>query len=169
VEVSSRTVNAWALMRPCAELSDVTVGVLGRSLEISPVEIVAISCLSNHYHALLVAEDQQQLSRFMQHFQGNLSQEIARLVGWDGPLWSRRYDGIIVSDEPEVQWARLRYVLGAGAKEGLVESPLEWPGVHAAWERYESSGTKKWGTKKWGRRWPAIACASLLRSRNWPT
>ncbi len=37
VEVSSRTVNAWALLRPSAELSDVTVGVLGRSLEISPV------------------------------------------------------------------------------------------------------------------------------------
>ncbi|MCP4659778.1 MAG: hypothetical protein GY856_30615 [bacterium] len=35
VEVSSRTVNAWALMRPCAELSDVTVGVLGRSLELA--------------------------------------------------------------------------------------------------------------------------------------
>jgi len=132
VEVSSRTVNAWALMRPCPELSDVTVGVLGRSLEISPVEIVAICCMSNHYHALLVADDQQQLSRFMQHFQSNLSREVARLVGWKGPLWSRRYDGIVVSDEPEVQWERLRYVLASGAKEGLVESPLQWPGVHAA-------------------------------------
>ncbi|MCP4573827.1 MAG: hypothetical protein GY838_15830, partial [bacterium] len=132
VEVSSRTVNAWALMRPCDELSDVTVGVLGRSLEISPVEIVAVSFMSTHHHMLLVADDQQQLSRFMQHFQGNLSQEIGRIVGWKGPLWSRRYDGIVVSDEPEVQWARLRYVLGSGAKEGLVESPLEWPGVHAA-------------------------------------
>jgi len=49
VEVSSRTVNAWALLRPSAELSDVTVGVLGRALEISPIEIVAISCLSNHW------------------------------------------------------------------------------------------------------------------------
>ncbi len=39
VEVSSRPVNAWALMRPSAELSDATVGVLGRSLEISPVEV----------------------------------------------------------------------------------------------------------------------------------
>jgi len=97
VEVSSRTVNAWALMRPSAELSDVTVGVLGRSLEISPVEIVALSCLSNHYHALLVVDDQQQLTRFMQHFQSNLAREIGRLVGWRGPLWSRRYDGIVVS------------------------------------------------------------------------
>ncbi len=49
VEVSSRTVNAWALMRPSTELSDVTVGVLGRTLEISPVEGAAYSFLSNHY------------------------------------------------------------------------------------------------------------------------
>ncbi|MCP4662082.1 MAG: hypothetical protein GY856_42305, partial [bacterium] len=65
VEVSSRTVNAWALMRPCAQLSDVTVGVLGRSLEISPVGIVALSCLSNHHPLRRVARDQQGLSRFM--------------------------------------------------------------------------------------------------------
>ncbi|MCP4657277.1 MAG: hypothetical protein GY856_17850 [bacterium] len=36
VELSSRTVNAWALLRPSEDLNDVTVGVLGRSLEISP-------------------------------------------------------------------------------------------------------------------------------------
>jgi len=64
VEVSSRTVNVWALMRPCAELSDVTVGVLGRSLEISPVEIVAICCMSNHYHALLVGNTGLRLVHF---------------------------------------------------------------------------------------------------------
>jgi len=132
VEVSSRTVNAWALLRPSAELSDVTVGVLGRSLEISPVEVVAVSFMSNHWHGLLVVEDQQRLSRFMQHFQGNLAREVGRIVGWKGPLWSRRYDGIVVSDEPKVQWKRLRYVLENSVKEGLCESPLEWPGVHAA-------------------------------------
>ncbi|MCP4686022.1 MAG: hypothetical protein GY867_11355 [bacterium] len=86
VEVSCRTVNAWALLRPSAELSDVTVGVLGRSLEISPVELVAVSFMSNHWHGLLVAEDQQQLSRFMQHFQGNLAREVGRIVGWKGPM-----------------------------------------------------------------------------------
>ena len=37
-----------------------------------------------------------------------------------------------VSDEPEVQLARLRYILAHGVKEGLVPSPLQWPGVHAA-------------------------------------
>jgi hypothetical protein len=132
VEVSSRTVNAWALLRPSPELTEVTVGVLGRALEVSPLEVVALSCLSNHYHALLVVDDQQQLSRFMQHFQSNLSKEVGRIVGWKGPLWSRRYDGIVVSDQRQMQWERLKYVLQQGVKEELVESPLEWPGVHAA-------------------------------------
>jgi len=73
--------------------------------------------MSNHVDALLVAYDQQQLSRFMQHF--------ARLVGWKGPLWSRRYDGIVVSDEPDVQWARLRYVLGR-ERNGVCPAVSSW-------------------------------------------
>ncbi len=80
------------------------VGVLGRSLEISPLELVALCVVSTHYHMLAVVHDQQQLSRFMQHFQGNLSRELGRLIGWRGPLWSRRYDGIVVSDEPKVHF-----------------------------------------------------------------
>ncbi len=132
VELSSRAVNSWALLRPSEELNDVTVGVLGRSLEISPLEVIALCVASTHYHMLVVVHDQQQLSRFMQHFQGNMSREVGRLIGWRGPLWSRRYDGIVVSDEPKVQWGRLRYLVKHGVKENLVESPLEWPGVHAA-------------------------------------
>ena len=68
----------------------------------------------------------------MQHLAANISKEIGRIREWSGTLWHRRYDAIVVSDEPEAQWQRLRYVLSHGAKEGLVESPLDWPGVHAA-------------------------------------
>ncbi len=39
---------------------------------------------------------------------------------------------IVVSDEPHVQWSRLKYLLANGVKEGLVESPLDWPGVSCA-------------------------------------
>ena len=68
----------------------------------------------------------------MQHASCNLSKEIGRLRGSSGPLWARRYDGIVVSDEPEKQWERLRYLLANGVKEGLVESPYDWPGLNAA-------------------------------------
>jgi hypothetical protein len=37
-----------------------------------------------------------------------------------------------VSDEPEAQRGRLKYILSHGVKEFLVEKVREWPGVHAA-------------------------------------
>jgi hypothetical protein len=64
----------------------------------------------------------------MTHLNTNLSKEIGRHRGWRG-LWRRRYHHAIVSDEPEAQLARLRYVLGQGCKEGLVRSPKDWPGA----------------------------------------
>jgi REP element-mobilizing transposase RayT len=158
VEVSCRTIRALALLRPSRRMREITVGVLGRAREVSPVEVCAFSCLSNHYHGLLVVRDQQELTRFMHHFQGNLAREVGRHVRWHGPVWSRRYDGMVVTDEPEAQWARLKYVLSNSVKEGLVESPLEWQGAHAAgalvhgepMEGYWWNRTKEWAAARRG-------------------
>jgi hypothetical protein len=62
-------------------------------------------------------------------FSGNLAKEAGRLYRWREKFWSRRYRAIVVSDEPEIQIARLRYLLANGCKEGLVRSPKEWPGA----------------------------------------
>ena len=61
----------------------------------------------------------------------NLSKEIGVLHDWPGRLWARRYRAIQVSDEEEDQVARLKYILGAGVKEHLVDRAIEWPGVHS--------------------------------------
>ncbi len=115
--------------------------------------------MANHVHCLVVVHDQQQLSRFMQHLAGNISKEIGgRLRDWRGAFWERRYDGIVVSDEPEAQWRRLKYHLSHGVKEGLVESPLRWPGVHAArslahgepMEGYWFNRSKEWSARNRG-------------------
>ena len=69
----------------------------------------------------------------MQHLAGNLSKEVGgRLRDWSGSLWQRRFDQIVVSDEPDAQWTRLKYLLSHGVKEELCASPMDWPGVHAA-------------------------------------
>ncbi len=136
VEISCRTIGARALLVPSPNprrFNEVVVGVLGRALEVSPLELCAAVVLGNHAHWLVVVHDQQQLSRFMHHVAGNLSKEIGgRIRQWRGAFWERRYDGIVVSDEPEKQWSRLKYVLRNSVKEGLVESPMDWPGVHCA-------------------------------------
>ncbi len=112
VDICTRTLAY--LLPPVPDFVDIAVGCLGRALEVSPLQPCGMSMLSNHYHALLCAEDQQQLSRFMSHFNGNLAREVARYVDWPDKIWARRYSGIVVSDEPEDQWACLKYLLSQG-------------------------------------------------------
>lgn len=56
---------------------------------------------------------------------------VGRLTGWKEKIFGRCYQAIVVSDEEEAQIGRLRYCLGHGAKEDLVDRPRDWPGVHA--------------------------------------
>jgi REP element-mobilizing transposase RayT len=128
VEVTNRTVDGRFLLRPSREVNDIILGVLARAARLYRVGVCAFNFLSNHYHLLLRPADAQALRGFMTHLNTNLSKEIGRHRGWRG-LWRRRYHHAIVSDEPEAQLARLRYVLGQGCKEGLVRSPKDWPGA----------------------------------------
>ncbi len=90
---------------------------------------------------------------------------------WRGSFWERRYDGIVVSDEPEAQWRRLKY-LSHSVKEGLCESPVEWPGVHAAralthdepLEGYWFNRSKEWAAQNDR----DIASLSRLQDRDSP-
>ena len=83
-------------------------------------------------HLLLSPDSPQQLAAFMDYVAGNIAREIGRLHRWREKFWARRYRGILVSHEDEAQVGRLAYLLGNGIKEGLVERPHQWPGVHCA-------------------------------------
>lgn len=107
------------------------VGILGRAQRLYDVEIHGCVVLSNHYHLLVTVKSALQLARFVGYFQGNLAKEAGRLHKWRGPFWHRRYQHVLVSEEETAQVNRLRYILENGCKEGLVSSPLEWPGVSA--------------------------------------
>ena len=131
VEVTTRTVHSRLLLRPSNELNEVVLGILGRAQELYDVQISAYAFLSNHYHILLVVDSAKQLADFMTYFNSNLAREAGRLVQWREKLWARRYRAIVVSGEEGAQRERLKYVLSNGAKEGLVSTPLEWPGAHA--------------------------------------
>ncbi|MEM8997916.1 MAG: hypothetical protein AAGF23_24255 [Acidobacteriota bacterium] len=72
------------------------------------------------------------MARFTCHLKTNLSKEVGLLRDWEGSLFAGRYRSVPLSDEPEIQLKRLKYILSQGAKEGLVLSPKDWPGVHCA-------------------------------------
>ena len=158
VEVTVRAHGARSLLVPSPKpklFNEIVVGVMGRALEVSPLELCGAVFLANHMHLLVVVHEQQELSRYMHHLAGNLSKEVGRIRGWRGSMWERRYDGIVVSHEPEEQWSRLKYLLSHSVKEGLCVSPYDWPGVHSA--RALATGEKLEGvwfnrTKEWAAR-----------------
>jgi len=130
VEITCRTIQSRYLLRPGPALDDILLGVLGRAQRLYPVEICGYSFLSSHYHLLLWVPDAERMVRFMWYFQTNAAREVARLTKWPDKIWSRRYEAIVVSDEPAAQVDRLRYVLANGVKEGLVARVEEWPGIN---------------------------------------
>jgi hypothetical protein len=80
----------------------------------------------------------------MNYFNGNLAKEAGRIANWRDRFWSRRYQAIVVSNEPAAQIARLKYILSHGVKEGLVRRPADWrgvQGVHALLEDKPLEGT----------------------------
>ncbi|MEA2604463.1 MAG: REP-associated tyrosine transposase [Acidobacteriota bacterium] len=92
----------------------------------------AVSVLSNHLHILAVPESARQLADFMRDFKSKLAREVNRLTGWSGPVFERRYEMTVVTQEDRPQIERLSYVLAQSVKEDLVEEVREWPGVHSA-------------------------------------
>ena len=52
----------------------------------------------------------KQLSNFMCFWNANLAKGVARRTGWKKKVWSRLFQSIVISDEEEMQVARLRYV-----------------------------------------------------------
>ena len=65
VEVTTVCCQNRFLLRPSPELNKVFVGVWGKAQEEYGMDVVGVSALSSHYHALLIPEDQQHLSDFM--------------------------------------------------------------------------------------------------------
>ena len=131
VEVTVRTVQSRLLLRPSKELNAAILAVLGRALHLYDVALCGFAVLSNHMHLVAVPADSEELARFMQFVDGNISRAVGRLHDWAGPLWERRYRAIPVVDEAS-QVARLRYILSQGCREGLVARPEDWPGLHCS-------------------------------------
>lgn len=131
VEITCRTVQGRFLLRPSPELNRRVLGVLGRAQRRTGLEIHAFFFASNHYHLLASPETPEQLVDFMRHIQSNIAREVGDLHDWNERFWSRRFRDIPVSDEPEAQVERLRYILAHGVKEGLVTRCRDWPGAHS--------------------------------------
>jgi REP element-mobilizing transposase RayT len=127
-EITTRTTQSRFLLRPSARARARIHGVLGRALKLYDVQIHAFAVMSNHWQVLASASCGDQFSSFMGYVNSNIAREMGRLHHWAGPFWGRRARPIPCLDDLSTI-DRLRYCIAQGTKEGLVESPLQWPGA----------------------------------------
>ncbi len=132
VFITCRTVQGRFLLRPGPALNDIVLGTLGRCQRNHDLTLCAVTSLSSHFHLLDVVEDTRQIASFMRDFKSKLAREVNRLTDWQGPVFARRYDMAVVTEEEGAQIERLAYILSNGVKEDLVEHARDWPGVQSA-------------------------------------
>lgn len=133
--VISKTRGSLFLMRPdrYGKLRRIVAGILAVAKSLYPnVANYALSILSNHLHALLATRngDHADIGRYIGFVKKELTRRWRHEVGWNDSIWAGYQSTAIIT--PKRQVYVLEYVLGQGVKEGLVESPLDWPGFHCA-------------------------------------
>jgi putative transposase len=127
-EITTRTTQGRFLLRPSAQSRARIHGVIGRALKLYDVQIHAFAVMSNHWQVLASARCGDQFAGFIGYVNSNIAREMGRLHQWSGPFWGRRARPIPCLDD-DATIDRLRYCIAQGTKEGLVESPLLWPGA----------------------------------------
>ena len=130
-ECTSRTIQGRFLLRPSAQLRRRMIGILAVAQELYPlVELHAFVVLSNHWEYLASCECAEEFSLYAGYVNSNFARECGRAHAWTGPFWGRRVRVIPCLDDTATI-DRLHYCIAQGAKEGLVASPLDWPGASA--------------------------------------
>ena len=137
VEITARTVHGRFLLRPSPEVNDIILGALGRAQSRYGVDLYAFVFLSNHFHILMRVDSAQQMAAFVGYVMSKIAKELGRMHDWREKFWGRRYHSASLEDSAQVQQERFMYLLRNGCKEGLVASPLDWPGVSSAPLLYE--------------------------------
>ncbi len=130
-EITARTIHGALYLRPSRELNRRIEAVIARAQKLYGVEIVAYNVMGNHYHLLGRAKGLAARTAFIRHINRGIGTAAREVNGVDGPIWEGRPKIRIVLDEVALT-QRVRYICSNGVKEGLVETPTEWPGATAA-------------------------------------
>ena len=130
VETIQKTFQNRLLLQGVPKLDVRAVGLLAKAQQLYGAEIHGFVMLGNHWHLCATFRDPEQMARLHRFFVGNLAKEVNALRDdWAGTVFPERYRHVELSEEPEVQLGRMKYLLSQGCKEGLVSSPLDWPGA----------------------------------------
>ena len=89
VEITARTIGGRYLLVPGEQLNAGIWTIVGRALSMYPLELHAVTFMSNHWHALVTVADASALSRFVQYVHSSVARLVHRLRGTDGSVSAR--------------------------------------------------------------------------------
>jgi len=129
--ITARCIQGYDLLQPSPTRNLLIAGCLARALEHSAgeVELHHYVVMSNHLHLIITSVTSHAKARFMCHLSSNLAREICRSRPWSEHVWGSRYHSHELLDE-EALISAYKYLFKNCVKEGLVEHPREWPGLH---------------------------------------
>lgn len=131
-EVTIRTNNgAFSFDPNNQDLNSKIVGLLFLASALYGIKIVALHFMTNHYHGLFEIPSSGNFCKFLMHFHGGLARLAHDALGTKGKFWSENKWVAVAQDEVSVA-RRIRYILGQAVKPGLVEHPIQFPGVSSA-------------------------------------
>ena len=129
--ITARCTQGQGLLRPDPEVTEIIKATLARALERhrGEVELHHYVVMSNHLHLLISTQDAHAKARFMCSLSGTLARELCRHWGMRDHLWEGRYHSHELLDE-EALIDAYKYIFKNSVKEGLVDHPSQWPGLH---------------------------------------
>lgn len=129
-EVTFRCMQERLLLTPGPGVTDIILGVIGRSLKLygHGVKLMFGGGTSNHMHLILASRSSKDRARFKCHLKTNLSKRLGKQFGWHDHLFGQRSTDIPVLDEGALM-GRVYYCARHGHKERLIAENEAWPGV----------------------------------------
>ena len=136
--IVSRCFQGFSFLTPEPHIVEICTGVLGYALERHQgrIKLHHYAFLSNHFHLLLSSRETKDLASFMSLLKSKLTRELNRVHRRSGTLWGSRYASEEVLDEESVV-GLMKYITQNSVKEGLVDHPSEWGGLHGCHQLLE--------------------------------
>ena len=130
VHIISRISQGYCLLVPTQKLNRVIIGATAVALEHYPtVKLYGLAVMSNHLHAM-ASGDADELAAFIGFIKRETSRRWGPKVDWEGRMWDEYLATALPTANSQINC--LKYILGQGPKENLVDRPEQWPGVHCA-------------------------------------
>ena len=110
-EVTLATFQSRYFFIPSKLLNALIIGILAYSQLKYGMRICFVVFLSNHGHLLIRADSAQQVADFLCLSKSQIAKEVQKRCAWSGGIFKPNSTITPVTDEPEAQIARLRYLL----------------------------------------------------------